>query len=66
MKKSVLVRGVLSLEGDNLVVFYYLSASEICPDKGAAIGESGIIRGGLLYFQTIQEFQIVNWKQSRK
>jgi hypothetical protein len=24
---------VASLEGDNLVVFYYLSASEIWPDK---------------------------------
>jgi hypothetical protein len=27
------MRGVASLEGDNLVVIYYLSASEIWPDK---------------------------------
>jgi hypothetical protein len=29
MKKKDLIKGVVSLEGDNLVVFYYLSASEI-------------------------------------
>ena len=28
-----LMRGVVSLEGDNLVVFYYLSASESWSDK---------------------------------
>jgi len=27
--KSDLIRGASSLEGDNLVVFYYLNASEI-------------------------------------
>jgi hypothetical protein len=27
------MRGVASLEGDNLLVFYYLSSSEIRPDK---------------------------------
>jgi len=34
---------------DNLVLFYYLSASDICPDKRVAFGGSGLIRGGLLY-----------------
>jgi hypothetical protein len=29
---SGLIRGLAFLEGDNLVVFYYLSASEIWPD----------------------------------
>ena len=34
---------------DNVVLFYYLSASDICPDKRVAFGGSGLIRGGLLY-----------------
>jgi hypothetical protein len=28
-KKKGIIQGVVSLEGDNLVVFYYLNASEI-------------------------------------
>jgi hypothetical protein len=36
--KSVLITEVASLEGDNIVVFYYLMASEICPGN----------RGGLI------------------
>jgi len=35
--KSGLTRGVVSLEGDNLVVFYYLSVHEIWPDKRAGL-----------------------------
>jgi hypothetical protein len=31
--KSGMIRGVASLEGDNLEVLYYLGASEIWPDK---------------------------------
>ena len=34
--KSVLIRGVASLEGGGqfiVIVFYYFIASEICPDK---------------------------------
>ena len=31
--KSGLIRGMASLEGNNLVVFYHLSASDIWPDK---------------------------------
>jgi hypothetical protein len=31
--KSGLIREVVSLEGNNLVVFYYLSASEMWADK---------------------------------
>jgi hypothetical protein len=33
-----------SLKGDDLVVFYYLSASEIWPDERVAF-KSGLIRG---------------------
>ena len=43
--------GGASLEGDNLVVFYYLSASEIWPDKRVVFSGSGFIREGLLYFK---------------
>ena len=57
--KSGLIRGVVFLEGSSLVVFCYLSASEIWPDKrgGLSRGEqfssillsvhlkSGLIRG---------------------
>ena len=35
-RKSDLIRVVTSLEGDNLVVFYYFGAFEICSDKGVA------------------------------
>jgi hypothetical protein len=38
--KSGLIRGVASLEDDNLVVLYYLSASEIWSDK-----RGGLSRG---------------------
>ena len=34
-----------SLEGDNLVVLYYLCASAICTDKRVAFGWRGLIRG---------------------
>ena len=34
-----------SLEGENLVVLYYLCASEICTDKRVAFGWRGLIRG---------------------
>jgi hypothetical protein len=33
LKNNVLLKGVASLEGDNLVVFYYISASEVWPSK---------------------------------
>jgi hypothetical protein len=34
-QKSVLIRGVVSLEGGEfiVIVFYHFIASEICPDK---------------------------------
>jgi hypothetical protein len=47
--KSGLIRGVVSLQGDNLKLFHYLSASEIWPDKRVACGGSGLIREGLQY-----------------
>jgi len=49
--KSGLIRGVASHEGDNLLLFYYLSSSEIWPDKnrGVVFGVRGLIRRGLLY-----------------
>ena len=44
-----LKKGVASLEGDNWVVFYYLSAYEICPDKrDVAFNARELIRGGQL------------------
>jgi hypothetical protein len=45
---------VASLEGDNLVVFSYLSASEIGSDKRVAFGGSGLEltrRGNYYYWQ---------------
>ena len=35
-QNSGFIREVASLGGDNLVVFYYFSASEILSDKGVA------------------------------
>ena len=46
--KSGLIRGVASLEGDNLVVFYYLSVSEIWPDKRDGLSGGGQSSGILL------------------
>jgi hypothetical protein len=42
--------GSSPLEGDNLVVFYYLSTSEIWLDK-----RGGLIRGGLLYHNFLKQ-----------
>jgi len=40
---------VVSLEGNNLVVYYHLSASEIWPDiREVAFGGSGLIKRRLL------------------
>jgi len=45
---SGLTRGVVSLERDSVVVYYYLSASEVCPDKrGDLWWEWSYKRGGL-------------------
>jgi hypothetical protein len=44
-RKSVLKRGVDTLEGDIYVVIYYLLTSQIWPDIGVIIGGSGLIRG---------------------
>lgn len=46
--KSDLVRGMVSLEGENLVVFYCLSVSEIWPDNRMAFDRSVLIRGGTI------------------
>ena len=46
--KSGLIRGVASLEGDNLVVFYYLSESENWPDKRDGFSGGGQSSGILL------------------
>jgi hypothetical protein len=43
--KTGLIRGVASLEGDNLVVFYYLSVSENWPDKRDGFSGGGHQRG---------------------
>ena len=36
---------MVSLEGNNILAFYYLSASDICPDKIAGLYRE---RGGLI------------------
>ena len=41
MKKCDFIRGVISLDWDNLVVFYYLSASGIWPDKKGGLWWEG-------------------------
>jgi hypothetical protein len=41
-----LIRGMVSLEEEDLLVFNYLCASDIWSDKR---GERDLIRGGLLY-----------------
>ena len=48
-----------SLEGDNLVVFYYLSVSEIWPDKrdGLSGGDNLVV----FYFLSVSE----NWPDKR-
>ena len=46
--KSGLIRGMASLEGDNLVVFYYLSVSENWPDKRGGLSGVGQSSGILL------------------
>ena len=43
------MRGMAYLEGDNLVAFYYISASELWLDEKGAFGGSDLIRKGLLY-----------------
>jgi hypothetical protein len=44
-----LKKGVASLERDDLIVFYYLSSSEICPHKrGDLLWGGGFIREELL------------------
>jgi hypothetical protein len=44
-----LIRGMISLERDNLVVIYYISASEIWLDKREAFNGMGLIRERPLY-----------------
>jgi len=48
MKKVVLVRGVSFLEGDNLLIFYYLSASEIWSDKKGGLRSEGPYKRGTI------------------
>jgi hypothetical protein len=43
--KVSFIRVVASPVKDNLLVFYYLSASEIWPDEMVAFDGSGLIRG---------------------
>jgi hypothetical protein len=43
--KSGLIIEVASLEEDNLLVFYYLSASEIWPDKVCGLCVKGLLEG---------------------
>jgi len=50
IKGMLLKKRMLSLEGDNLVVFCYLNASEIWPDnRGGLYMGVALLEGGLLY-----------------
>ena len=42
-----LVIGAVSLEEDNLVVFYYLNATKRWPDKRIDFGSSWLVRGAV-------------------
>ena len=46
--ESGLIRREVTLEGNSLLIIYYLSASKIWPEK-TTFGGRGIIRGRLLY-----------------
>ena len=49
------------LEGDNLLAFHYLSASEIWSDK-RTFGEMGLIWEGLLHLKSVLKFgTLVRW-----
>jgi hypothetical protein len=48
LKRGASLREVASIEWDNLVVCYYLSASKIWCDEMGGLGGRGLIRGGLL------------------
>ena len=51
-------RGVSSLEGSNLVVFYYLITSDLI--RGVTFGRSGLMRGYICYIHCeFQYFQIL-------
>jgi hypothetical protein len=52
--KTGLIRGMASLEGDNLVVFYYLSVSENWPYKRGGLSGGGQ-SSGILLSQPISE-----------
>jgi hypothetical protein len=47
--KKCFFREVASFDSDNLEVFYYISVSEIWPEKGLALGGGYLIKDGLLY-----------------
>ena len=52
------MRRLVSLEQlrDHSVIFYYLSASEIWPDRELAFGGTGLIRGRLLQLMQLPKF----------
>jgi hypothetical protein len=54
-KKKGPYKRVAPLQEGKLVIIYYLSVSEIWPDKGAAFGGSGLIRGGLTFILSVSE-----------
>jgi hypothetical protein len=41
-----LIRGINSLDGEHVVVFYYLSASKIWPDKRDRLQWKGLYKRG--------------------
>ena len=57
--KTGLIRGMASLEGDNLVVFYYLSVSETGLIRGVASLEGDNLV--VFYYLSVSE----NWPDKR-
>jgi hypothetical protein len=62
-QKSVLIRGVVSLEREEfiVIVFYYFMASEICPDKRGGFpwggGGYGFLFRSEFFFRTTRELE---------
>ena len=66
--RSGLIREVVCLEGNNLVLFYYLSASGFfwgvfsCLIRGMAFGGNGLIkRGGLSSGEQFSSILLYQW-----
>ena len=57
--KSSLIRGMTSLDSENLVVFYYLNVSEIWPDKRGCLWWEWPYKRGSILIQFIVFYLII-------